>query len=134
MLTSKVKSRIDLPHEPGEWIEARMPSAIILDQARQMHTASAIKLTAGVDRETLALLTASAPTTNGATVQRAIRDEYDQITLLRACITAWSYPEPVTPDLIGDLDEQTVNVVLAALLPREPEAERKNASGRSTKH
>lgn len=32
MLTSKVVRRVDLEKEPGEWVEVRMPSMLILDQ------------------------------------------------------------------------------------------------------
>lgn len=31
MLTSKAIKRIDLPHEPGEWIEVKMPSLSVLE-------------------------------------------------------------------------------------------------------
>ena len=33
MLTNKVVKRVELPHEPGEWVEVRMPSMLIMDKA-----------------------------------------------------------------------------------------------------
>ena len=90
MLTSKHQIRIDLPHEPGEWIEARKPSISML-------------LMGGVTT----------------------------VTLLQTCITAWSYPEPVTPENIADLDVETAQVVARAL-GTTPEAETKNSSALST--
>ena len=33
MLTNKAQKRVELPHEPGEWVEVRMPSMLIMDKA-----------------------------------------------------------------------------------------------------
>ena len=32
-LTGKIIKRVELPHEPGQWITVRMPSMLIFDQA-----------------------------------------------------------------------------------------------------
>ena len=89
MLTSKHLVRIDLPHEPGEWIEAHKPSIAML-----------------------------------------LMEEVTTVTLLQQCITAWSYPDPVTPENIADLDVQTAQVVAQAL-GTTPEADTKNSSAPS---
>lgn len=95
MLTHKVIVHVDLPHEPGQWIEARKPSLAILNEVGDGQ--------AGV------------------------------INMLQRCITAWSYDEPVSNEMIGELDADTATVVLNALNEAKPEGERKNSSGRSTK-
>ena len=130
MITSKATKRVDLPHEPGEWIDVRMPSLNILNRARQTQSRGAIELMQGVD---MALLNTFGDRADVA-APRERSAEYDALTLLKGCITAWSYPEPLSYENIDELDEETVSAVVAVLLPPVVEEERKNGSGRSTKH
>lgn len=118
-LTNKLTKHIDLTHEPGEWIEARMPSYAILDRARQTRQKRALALMADVDLEKLRGLAGDQ--------EREAGSEYDEQTILAACVVAWSYPEPVNAENVGELDEATAKAVLAVLLPVETEADRKNA-------
>jgi hypothetical protein len=117
-LTNKTSNRIDLPHEQGQWIEARMPSLVILDQAHEVSTRKALKRVEGMDLAALKGLTPAA--------QANSEPDYDWQTLLTACITAWSYEEPVTPANIAELDKVTVDAVIAVLVSSETEGERKN--------
>lgn len=122
-LMHKVAKRIDLEHEPGAWIEARLPSQSILERARQAQSRKAIQMMAGID---LSLFRGF------STVERTEdAPEYDWLTLLQSCIVAWSYPDPVTAENIAELDAVSVAAVMAALLPIETEAQRKNGSGGS---
>ena len=137
MLTDKIIKWIELPHEPGEWIEARMPSLSILVTARRRHNRSALEMMEGIDWPNLPDL--KAPEVPAQDV-RLLSDTTDWLSLLGACITAWSYEEPVTLANIEQLDEQTVEVLLIALLSPGPGLDhiastlsRKNNSGRSTK-
>ncbi len=120
MLTHKVTKRVDLPNEPDGWIEVRMPSLAILDKAREARSRKAIQLVQGMDLAQL----------KGLTTERQEQEtgaDYDWQTLLQECVTAWSYAEPVTAENVAELDEPSVAAVLAVLLPRETEADRKNA-------
>ena len=135
MLTSKVTTRIELPHESGQWIEVRMPSAWILDKARRAQRQQSIAMIGALDASVLA-----AWQNNSSQIEQLRDDtpverseEYDWLALLQECITAWSYAEPFEKELVSDLDEVTVKVVIAVLVPNKTEADQKNASRRSTK-
>ena len=107
MLTSKSVKRIELEHEPGEWVEVRMPSIGIIQRAQRV--------------------------ANEAPGDVDARASYAVLPMLEACILTWSYPEPVTADNIADLDAQTVTVLTTALMSDLTEDGRKNSSGPSTK-
>lgn len=49
------------------------------------------------------------------------------IATLQACILAWSYEDPVTPENVAELDPETATAVWRALMTR-PEDEGKNSS------
>ena len=90
-ITSKLTRRVELPHEPGEWIEVRMPSLRILHGAQD-------------------------------------EDQYKgMMCMLSACITGWSYDEPVTEDNVWELDPKTAGVVLGELNVTATEVEEKNS-------
>ena len=118
-LTHRGTKRIDLEHEPGQWLDVRMPSLAILDRARVAQMRRTIEMMSGLDIAALKDLQSDNQTSNAP--------DYDWLTLLGACVTAWSYDEPVTPANVAELDGVTVKAVLAALLPVETEDERKNA-------
>src|SRR3990172_11779280 len=122
MLTYRVIKRVDVEHEPGAWIEVRLPSLHILERAKQAKSKQSISLMSGIDVDFSRLQGFTA-------ADQAERLEYDWLTLLQACILVWSYEEPVTPENVAELDEVTVHAVLAVLLPRETEVTRKNGSG-----
>lgn len=108
-LTHKITQRIELAREPGQWVQLRMPSMAIKEAAREARMKRAIAMVEGLDLAKLRSLQAE---------QTDSGPDYDWRTLLAACITAWSYPEPVTAENVADLDEHTVDVLMAELLPK----------------
>ena len=124
-LTHKVITRIDLPHEPGAWIEVRMPSMSIRDAAKEARSKRAIAMIASMPQ-------LPRQDTGGPAVELDVMDEYDWTVLLTACILLWSYPEQVTPENVGELDPETVRYLVNQLIPRETDDERKNGSNNST--
>lgn len=99
MLTNRVTRRIDLPHEPGQWVEARMPSMMIMAQAR-----TAARL-AGVDDF----------------------DAFTYANhLLRACVTGWSYEAEVTAENIDEIDDTTAALVIGEITGTVEPGEQKN--------
>lgn len=123
-LTHRITIRVDLQHEPGEWLEARMPSLDILDRAKQARSRKALELMAGIDMSQLRGMASDQPADTA--------QECDWQTLLRLCLTAWSYPDPLIPANIVELDEKTVAAIMSALLPTETEADVKKGSEGST--
>ena len=132
MLTSGVVRRVELPHEPGQWVEVRQLSGSQLERAREARSLRAIEIARAMGPE---LLGAQISTEDRAAAV-AVRDplnDYDRTMLLLAGITAWSYQEPVSPDSIADLDDETMELIARELLPPDrSEAARKNGSGPST--
>ena len=124
-LTSHIVKHIDLAHEPGQWIEARMPSKMILDRAAVADQRKALENWSGVD---FSGLEGFVKQQSEQAQQKAKKpgDGFDWPTVLGACVTAWSYDAEVTPENVADLDEVTVEAVMAALIPQEEEGERKN--------
>lgn len=43
------------------------------------------------------------------------------VALTRACIAAWSFPEPVSPELADDLDDESWSALLQAMKDFTPE-------------
>ena len=86
-LCSLTTRRIDIPHEPGEWVEVRPLSAKnlrVMDKAAK--TAAR-----GPD-----------------TVLDETEYGYELTTrMLDAAVVAWSYEPPVTPENLADLDLAT---------------------------
>ncbi len=109
-LTHKITQRIELAREPGQWVQVRMPSMAIKEAAREARMKRAIAMVQDMDLGKLRSLQAEQNQDSGP--------EYDWQTILVGCITAWSYPEPVTAENVADLDEHTVDVLMAELLPK----------------
>ena len=56
-----------------------------------------------------------------------MRASYAVIPLLQACVLAWSYDEPVTPENVADLDPVTAAALVTALMATPGEDDRKNS-------
>lgn len=128
-LRSGVASRHQIPHEPGEWMDLRQLGWAELDEARRAKQSDSFKNI----REMGDAFT---------TIQRAQKEiggdggptdpmqQYDLGTVLKLGITAWSYPDDVSPVTIRLLDPQTAEWAARAIVGvgTESEAERKNGS------
>ena len=107
MLTSKHLKTVEVPGEPGEWVKVRMPSLGIIQETQR-----------GLP---------------GDVLDPDMRSAFAIIPMLQACVLEWSYPEPVTPENVADLDAGTAAALVSALMAGPDEVERKNSSRRSTK-
>lgn len=145
MLTSKVKTRLPLPHEDGEWVEIRKLShqqiafardqreakvrenaVAQLQQVRFMNELGDLK---PVIQEYIQSKADSEVATETEPAQVDPLELYDRETLLQCGIVAWSYDEKVSPESISDLDEETANFVARAIAPQPlTREERKNST------
>ncbi len=153
VLTSQAApERIDLPHEPGEWIEIRKLSGTQLQhaQAAKRHEGVQNMRELGADIAQAVIAAQRGDSTNGniskadVDAARAENDAdplaaYDRRTLLLEGIVGWSYKDntsaksiPVTPQNIDDLDEETMQFIALALVKRRTDAERGEDSEPST--
>lgn len=112
-LTKGVTRKVEIPHEPDQWMELRHLSYRQLDEARQAKLDELF----GFLRKTKDL-TLPKPDDDKAAADRLAA--YDVPTLLRHGIVAWSYGDAVTPD---DLDAKTADwaarEILALSMPDE---------------
>ncbi len=133
MLTKAITKRIELAHEPGEWIEVRPLSWRDLQGSRDEHSQTAIKkaLDLGSALNGLSEM-AAAQKKDAEPTNPKIEDTYDVGYLLHRAIVDWSYGEPVTEEAVDSLDQTTVDVVLDDLLPKTSEADQKNGCSLST--
>lgn len=132
-LTTSLTRKIDIPHEPGEFIVFRMPSWVDLETAREERTRkqfSNMRMTREVlgpdvieemRLENAKLQEAKEADTKAIAVKRTAEEvlgEFDKLLLLKTGIAGWSYDAPVSVEAISALDEQTAKwagLTLAAL-------------------
>ena len=142
MLTSKIRRRIELPHEPEQWVEVRQLNYLQLDLARDIFQMRNMDRMARLDTKTrqqiaelrIAILQAEKPTVAAIVEPADPLAGYDVQTLLQAGVIAWSYDEAVTPESVDQLDEATAEYVARELVPKtESETDRKNGSPNSTR-
>lgn len=134
MLTYRVTEKIDIPHEPGEWVEIKPLSWKDLERAKAARLKSVIETMADA-KEVMALL---AGREAGPSAEGSIIDQYDLATLLQAGIVGWSYgggdKAVVDAENIASLDDLTARWIAELLLGGGRDGEdRKNASSSSTK-
>ena len=121
-LVTNITKRLDVPHEQGEWVEIRKLSWRQLEAASDAQTEKAMAKVSGLGAE----LMASLP--KAVAGDRDPVDSYDRGAALAAGIIAWSYDAPVSPDAIGDLDEETAGWLMREIISftTGDAAERKN--------
>ncbi len=128
MLTKGITKRVELPHEPGAWIEVKLLGYRQLEAAKQKRLFDQIRIFRELGPQ---LPTGGVTIDPDAPVAPIIADPlntYDQGTLLEAAIVAWSYDAKVTVDAIQSLDEQTAEYVARqVVLKPESDEDRKNA-------
>lgn len=115
MLIKRITRRVDVPHEPGEWLELRYLDRSQFKEAaiiRQREAAGMAKSYGGElfsaiqkTREELAVPPDAKPAE--PTIEELVA-AYDPDTLLKLAVAGWSYDEEVSEDALKRLDEATV--------------------------
>lgn len=138
MLTSKVTKRFPIPHEENQWIEVRLLSWRQLEEARLAKQSQVFANMRDMGADVLRELQGARAeaTATDAPAELDPLAQYDQATLLRYGIVAWSYDEKVTTPNIEELDAETAAWAAKVILnPNErTEEDRKNAFSPSTEH
>ena len=136
MLTTGITNRLEIPHEPGQWMELRMLSWRDLHQAAEAHTLSVLQTARALGGELYQTIISPGTRDSDGTAPDPMAP-YDLELVLKQGVCAWSYPEEVTPDNLGALDRRTAEWAGRAILALNgtgDETERGNATRRSTKH
>lgn len=143
MLTSKAPTEtLQLPHEPGQWIEIRKLSRAQLRHAQAVAASENFRTLREMGGEVAGLIRSVQDGGENAAEAAEIRARqavdplrgYDVDTLLVDGIVRWSYAEgkPTSED-IADLDGETAEYVARHLVPLpRSEDDRKNDSAPST--
>lgn len=120
MLVNKSVRRVDLPHEPGQWVEVRPLSwadSVAAKKAASEATLHAFR-DLGTDflSQLQSLQSAPSPADAAEPAPANPLAGYDRRIVLERGLVAWSYDEPVTPENISLLDEQTAEVAALAIV------------------
>lgn len=123
-IITNITRQVEIPHEPGEHMTFRRLSWRQLEQASDKASESALTRIKAMGGDLLKAIQGAA----GEQAQDPAAT-YDRATILNMGIVAWSYDDPVTPENIDLLDEETAawafREILALNAPRT-EADRKN--------
>ena len=140
MLIDNVPVQRDIPHEPGQWIEIRRLSWLMLDEAKKRQAATQREDMKALGAEFVAAIMRGNQDEE-ARVRRRLREQewdvsqFDTLTLLRKGLAGWSYQTDVNADSIGQLDpitaEWAAGEILSLSRPISAD-ERKNVSAPST--
>lgn len=127
MLTKGMTKRLELPHEPGQWIEVRELSFMAIRRAKekamldQSRFLKELKPFLDDDVEERATEAASKARKRDPLL------DYDLGVLMQEAVIAWSYDDKVTRESVLWLDQRTAEYVARAVIPApETEDERKN--------
>lgn len=124
-LVTEVVKRVEVPHEPDEWVEFRKLSWRQLEQAAEAATNRSFDRLKQMGGDIL-----SALRTVGEQQQADPLAQYDKLLALEHGIRAWSYDAKVEVKSICLLDEQTADWAFGEIMelskPRS-EAASKNA-------
>ena len=111
-LTKGVTRKVEIPHEPDQWVQLRMLTYRQLAEARRVKLDDLFTVMRGL--KDIAL-----PQQDGQAVADPLAG-YDVGVLLRYGIVAWSYGETVTPDELDDRTAQwAAREILAMAVPDE---------------
>lgn len=117
MLIGQAIAKLDIPHEPGEWVEVRKLNHKTLARAAQVRSEAGISSMKSLGAELLtALRQAREELTEVAPVVTA--ESYDRDLVLQGGVVRWSYPLPPTPESLGDLDEVTAKWLAHEIVTR----------------
>jgi hypothetical protein len=121
IFASQTTVTLEIPFDPGQTVTIRKLAGRHLQRAHDadlMASLDTMKRMGGVSvQKELQALGDDATRDKLVETQRADpMSGYDLTTLLVCGITAWSYPDPVTPERIDDLDEEAAAFLGRAIL------------------
>jgi len=112
VLTNQAEpDRVDIPHEPGQWIAFSELSWSEKQSAARTHSVAAIAIVALMPPAVQDRLDEAQNQAKGqaqpADAEADPGAGYDKGAVLKSSIKSWSYEAPVTPENIDALDDRT---------------------------
>ena len=133
MLIGNTVVRLDIPHEAGEWVEVRKLSHVKLAEAAQELSQRQMQNVKAFGPDMLAAIQQVRQDAKAETsAPKAPADLYDREAVLRKGVVRWSYSEPVTPETLADLDEQTARWLFEQIVEHSKAAPTKEQVGNAT--
>lgn len=124
-LVTQITKRLDIPHEPGEWMEIKKLSWAQLENASNIASEASFTMLKKMGGDLL-----SAIRDMDIQQEKNAEAKYDKGAVLECGIVRWSYDAKVSKETIAQLDEETAawafDEILGMNKPRTPE-ETKNA-------
>lgn len=112
MALGKGRTRqVEIPHEPGEWMEFCDLGFMAKQRARELKSFEGVRLL----REMGADIMQALPQDGGGDNRRPV-ERYDWLSVLQEGIVRWSYVPAVTPESVALLDEQTAEWAVHEIL------------------
>lgn len=122
MLTGKFTREVEIPHESGQKMTFRTLSGKTLEKARdkrsQHNQEMYVGMLKGLGSDTIKAVQ-EAESARKAQAESEIVDsvrQYDGDTVLYSGIVSWTYDEPVCPETIDMLDEETRNWAIKEII------------------
>jgi len=111
---STITHKLDIPHEPNEWIEFKELGWRTLEAARETKARNSLMSFRDLGPEFFKTITTPTPVEGDAPekapeAEADPTDTYDMSILLRSSIVAWSYSVPCNEGNIDDLDQRTAS-------------------------
>lgn len=136
-LRSGVASRVEIPHEPGEWMDLRQLGWSGLDEARRAKQGESFGNLRQMGDDVFTMIQKARKELGADDDDDGPADPlqaYDLGTVLKLGIADWSYPEKVSAETIGMLDPETARWAARAIVGATSEsgAARKNGSAPSS--
>lgn len=123
--------RVDVPHEPGEWMEFRALTWPEVDKARKIKQRETFQDIGSMGPDAMKQIQSM----QSDVVSDAVADpltQMDMLTVLTLGVVGWSYPAEVTIANLERLDEATARWAALEVIQAPNGAERKNSSNGST--
>ncbi len=130
-LVSQNVQQIEIPHEPGEWLNLRPLSWLQLTQAREIQTRTVLERMRAMGGEVVGEFreepSAEVPESEDESDPLS---NLDRRTVLRGGVVGWSYREKFNRDKLDDLDEETAEWAARTIigLNQRTDDDRKNVS------
>lgn len=118
MLIGTVVAKLDIPHEPGEWVEVRKLNHKTLARAAAVRSEAGISSMKALGAELLTALRQARDEVKEAVTAPVTVDAYDRDLVLQGGVVRWSYAQPVTPESLGDLDDVTAKWLASEIVTR----------------
>lgn len=126
-LVSRITKRVEIPHEPGEWMEFRKLSWKQLEEASDVTSDAMFDKMKKMGGDIISALKSleekeSQPQNSNA--------KYDRDTVLQKGIAKWSYSDALNGGTIGLLDEETASWAFDEILSlNQPRTEEETKNG-----